>query len=325
MSNETYLLQLKKEFYPINKEYYMAAIQDIISTPIVLLLNGYFLYFTLTESVFTTRKVLKRTVLTFNFLNILIVLQSLILTSYYLNAYFNTGMINPNTCFYIRKIQLILMILLITTPLIFTFHRYFTIFSSSNIQNYIVIIIFVLINFPAIIMFVTMFFNKKIIWVSDEICVYMKLPTTQFYLDVLTSVYYVSLTVPIVVLIINCILLKRLNSLMVTSSLAVMRKNENKIVFINLLIQTIQPFIGQWPAILFYFYLSHTGNNIYLVWRILDALTMLSFVLNILFSIAFVEDVRNAFLKRIGISVSKDNGDIAIISNGILLKKKTYF
>uniref|UniRef100_A0A0N5A4I6 G_PROTEIN_RECEP_F1_2 domain-containing protein n=1 Tax=Parastrongyloides trichosuri TaxID=131310 RepID=A0A0N5A4I6_PARTI len=93
-------------------------------------------------------------------------------------------------------------------------------------------------------------------------------------------------------------MIKRLNS----SSVEKSSKKENKTVLINLIIQTIQPFIGQWPSVLYYFYLDKNGNNIPIVWKIFDGLVALSLILNILFTIIFIKDVRDVFLRKLGIN-----------------------
>uniref|UniRef100_A0A0N4ZCM0 G_PROTEIN_RECEP_F1_2 domain-containing protein n=1 Tax=Parastrongyloides trichosuri TaxID=131310 RepID=A0A0N4ZCM0_PARTI len=323
MANASYLFELTNEPYPINKNYYLPAVQYTISMPIILVPNLYFLYITLTDKVFTKRPVLKTTILTFCFLNIATISFNLMVSSYYLNSYFNGGLIRPSICSYMRRMQMLMMILLVTTPLLFTVHRYFTVFSNGNYQNYISLIICIVANFPALILFISMFLTTDIIWVADEICGYIKNPIVPFYVNTLESIYYVSLAIPLIVLVINFIMIKRLSSLSVTSSVGKHKKNENRIVFINLLIQTLQPFIGQWPSILFYFYLVITKNNIYIVWRILDGLTALSLVLNIIFSIIFIKDVRNVFLKKIGMNVVNIVGDAITITNHTVHKVKS--
>ncbi|CEF63980.1 Hypothetical protein SRAE_1000223600 [Strongyloides ratti] len=302
MSNITFLLTLSEEYYPINKGYYTAAIQYEISMAIVLLPNIYFLYITLSESVFKKRPSLKKTILTFSILNITYIITNLIISSYYLNGYLNNGLIKVNTCYYIRRIQMLLMTFLVTIPLVFTVHRYFTVFSKNNYQNYICLIVFIISNFPSFTLFSTLFITSNVVWTPDEICTFIRNSASTTINNIIGLIYYFTLGVPLIVGIINLFLIRRLNTLTVTSSAAKCNRSENKTIFVNLLIQTIQPFIGQWPSILFYFYLVSTKNNIYVVWRILDGLTAISLVSNILFSIIFIKEVRNVVFRRIGIN-----------------------
>uniref|UniRef100_A0A0N5A159 G_PROTEIN_RECEP_F1_2 domain-containing protein n=1 Tax=Parastrongyloides trichosuri TaxID=131310 RepID=A0A0N5A159_PARTI len=324
MDNATILFKLTKELYPINKDYYNAALQVTISMSIVLIPNLYFLYVVLTESIFSKRPILKNTILTFCFLNISNIIANLIITSNYLYSYNNGEVIIPGVCALMRRASAIPLMLLITTPLIFTVQRYFTVFSKNDFQNYIAFTIFIVVNFPNIILIASMFDNTNIIWMADEVCTYSCAPTLPFFITTLSSIYYISLVVPIIVLIINCYMIKRLSSLSVTSSVAKHKKKENRIVFINLLIQTLQPFVGQWPTILFSFYLQESHNLVYVVWRILDGLTAISHITNIFFSVIFIKDIRNVFLKKFGIKVTHSVGDITTITNNALQKRKSH-
>uniref|UniRef100_A0A0N5B2N5 G_PROTEIN_RECEP_F1_2 domain-containing protein n=1 Tax=Strongyloides papillosus TaxID=174720 RepID=A0A0N5B2N5_STREA len=298
MSNSSVLFSLKEEFYPINRNYYFAAIQYEISMSIVLIPNLYFLYATLTSIAFKKRKILRRTVLIFNILNIICIVTSLTVSSYYLSRYHNDGFIEVNTCFYMRRTQMILLPFLVTTPLVFTVERYFAVFSRNNFQKYFAFAVFILFNFPSFMMIAAMFFQSNIEWVPDEICTLIKSPTSSTVNQITGLMYYFVLVVPLIVGIINFFMIKRLNSQASTSPILKSKQNENKTIFINLIIQTFQPFLGQWPSLLFFFYLKSTGHNIYIVWRILDGLTALSLFSNILFSIIFIKDVRNTVFKR---------------------------
>uniref|UniRef100_A0A0N5BNS1 G_PROTEIN_RECEP_F1_2 domain-containing protein n=1 Tax=Strongyloides papillosus TaxID=174720 RepID=A0A0N5BNS1_STREA len=322
MSNSSILFALTEEFYPINKNYYFAAIQYEVSMSIVLIPNLYFLYATLTCAAFKKRQILKRTVLGFNILNILCIVTSLTISSYYLSGYHNGGLIRVNICFYMRRIQLMLMTFLVTTPLVFTVERYFTVFSRNNFQKYIAFTVFILVNFPSFMMFATMFFQSNIAWVPDEICTLIKSATSPIVNQIIGLTYYITLGVPLIVGIINFFMIKRLNSQASTCPNSKSRQNENKTIFINLIIQTLQPFLGQLPSILFYFYLQSTGNNIYVVWRILDGLTALSLVSNILFSIFFIKDVRNTIFRRTSIKVVNEVTNVAPIKSDNTLKFK---
>uniref|UniRef100_A0A0K0FKY8 G_PROTEIN_RECEP_F1_2 domain-containing protein n=1 Tax=Strongyloides venezuelensis TaxID=75913 RepID=A0A0K0FKY8_STRVS len=327
MSNSSFLFALTEEFYPINKNYYFAAIQYVVSMSIALIPNLFFLYATFTCSAFKKRQILKRTVLVFNILNIICIVTSLTISSYYLNGYYNGGLIRVNICFYMRRIQLMLMTLLVTTPLVFTVERYFTVFSRNNFQKCIAFAVFILVNFPSFVMFATMFFQSDIAWVPDEICTLIKSSTSSTVNKIIELIYYFTLGVPLIVGIINFFMIKRLNSQASTCPSSKSKQNENKTIFINLIIQTLQPFIGQWPSILFYFYLQSSGNNIYIVWRILDGLTALSLVSNILFSIVFIKDVRNTIFRRtifrrISIKVVNEVTNVAPIKNDSTSKFK---
>uniref|UniRef100_A0A0K0E9V6 G-protein coupled receptors family 1 profile domain-containing protein n=1 Tax=Strongyloides stercoralis TaxID=6248 RepID=A0A0K0E9V6_STRER len=322
MSNVTYLLTLSNEFYPINKDYYYAALQYEITMPIALLPNLYFLYFTLTEKVLKKRPSLKKNILTFTTLNITFIITNLLVSSVYLNGYFNQGLIRVKLCFYIRNIQLTLMTLLVTVPLVFTIDRYFTVFSNNDYQKYICFIVFLLSNFPSFTLVITTFINSNTVWVSDEICTFSKVSTINTINSIIFSIYYITLGIPFIVGIINFFLIRRLNTITVTSAFAKSNKNENKTVFINLIIQTLQPFVGQLPSILFFFYFGLTQNNIYLVWRILDGLSTLSLVLNVLFSIIFIKEVRNAVFRRLSINTINDKKNIVTITNNNMLKSK---
>uniref|UniRef100_A0AAF5CZ68 Uncharacterized protein n=2 Tax=Strongyloides stercoralis TaxID=6248 RepID=A0AAF5CZ68_STRER len=307
-----------KKFYPINKSYYYAAIQQEIMMSIVFLPNLYYLYVTLSDTVFKKRPLLKKTILIFTILNILYIINTITAMSYYLNGYFNDGLIRVETCFYIRRTQMLLLTFLVTFPLVFTVHRYFTVFSQNSYQNYICIVIFIVSNIPSFTLFAAMFLKKKNIWVPDEVCTFIRVSSISGINKIVDSTYYVTLGVPLIVGIINVLLIRRLSKLSKTSSVGMCKRNENKTVFINLFIQTFQPFIGQWPSILFYYYLVLTQNNIYLVWRIIDALIAISLVLNIFFSMIFIKDVRNAVFRKIGIKYANT---VTMANNNIILSK----
>uniref|UniRef100_A0A0K0FDM6 G_PROTEIN_RECEP_F1_2 domain-containing protein n=1 Tax=Strongyloides venezuelensis TaxID=75913 RepID=A0A0K0FDM6_STRVS len=322
MSNNSILLVLTEEFYPINKNYYFAAVQYVISMSIVLIPNFYFLYVVLTCAAFKKRQMLKRTVLVFNILNIVYIVNNLTISSYYLNGYHNGGLIRVNICFYMRRIQMMIMTFLVTTPLVFTVERYFTVFSRNNLQKYIAFTVFIISNFPSFMLFATMFFQSNIAWVPDEICTLIKGATSPVINQITGLIYYFTLGVPLIVGIINFFMIRRLNTIASTCLSSKSKQNENKTVFTNLIIQTFQPFLGQWPSILFYFYLMSSGNNIYVVWRILDGLTALSLISNILFSIVFIKDIRNTIFRRIGIKVINEVTNVVTITNDNTLKFK---
>uniref|UniRef100_A0A0K0EZJ1 G_PROTEIN_RECEP_F1_2 domain-containing protein n=1 Tax=Strongyloides venezuelensis TaxID=75913 RepID=A0A0K0EZJ1_STRVS len=256
MSNSSIITALTGEFYPINKNYYFAAVQYEISMSIVLIPNIYFLYATLTCTAFKKRQMLKRTVLLFNVLNISYIVTNLTISSYYLGEYHNGGLIRVNICFYMRRIQMMLISFLVTTPLVITVHRYFTIFSKKNLQNFFAFAVFIISNFPSFMLFATMFFQSGIRWVPDEICTLIKGSTSPIVNEITGLIYYFTLGVPVIVGTINLFMIKRLNSHASTCPSSKSKQNENKTIFINLIIQTFQPFLGQWPSIIFYFYLK---------------------------------------------------------------------
>uniref|UniRef100_A0A0N5BTM6 G_PROTEIN_RECEP_F1_2 domain-containing protein n=1 Tax=Strongyloides papillosus TaxID=174720 RepID=A0A0N5BTM6_STREA len=323
MSNTSDLFSLPKEFYPINKNYYFAAIQYEISMSIVLIPNLYFLYAILTCTVLKKRRLLKRTVLLFNILNILYIFTNLTISSYYLGEYHNGGLIRVKMCYYIRRIQMMLISFLVSTPLVITVERYFTVFSRNNFQKYIAFTVFIIVNFPSFMLFATMFFRSGIRWVPDEICTLIKGATSPIVNQIIDFIYYFTIVVPVIVGSINFFMIERLNSHASTSSSSKSKQKENKTIFINLIIQTFQPFLGQWPSVIFYFYLKLTGDNIYIVWRILDGLTALSLILNVLFSIVFIKDVREAIFRRTSIKVVNEvTNAVTIISDNKLKFKQ---
>uniref|UniRef100_A0A0N5C7P4 G_PROTEIN_RECEP_F1_2 domain-containing protein n=1 Tax=Strongyloides papillosus TaxID=174720 RepID=A0A0N5C7P4_STREA len=298
MSNNSVLFALEEEFYPINRDYYFAAIQNEISMSIALIPNLYFLYAILASTAFKNRQILKRTVLVFNILNIICIVTSLALFTFYLSVYHNEGLINVNICFYIRSIQGIFLTFLVTIPLFFTVERYFILISRNKLQKCIAFAASIFFHFPSFMSFYTTFFQSDIKWVPDEICALTKSPASSTVSQITGFMHYFVLVVPLIVGIINFFMIKRLNSQVSTSPNSKSNQNENKTIFINLIIQTLQPFFGQWPSTLFFFYLKSTGHNIYIVWRILDGLTAFSLVSNILFSIIFIKDIRNTVFKR---------------------------
>uniref|UniRef100_A0A0N5B443 G_PROTEIN_RECEP_F1_2 domain-containing protein n=1 Tax=Strongyloides papillosus TaxID=174720 RepID=A0A0N5B443_STREA len=267
MSNSSVLFVLTKEFYPINKNYYFAAVQNEISMSIDLIPNLYFLYAILTSIAFKNRQMLKRTVLLLNILNIMYTVTNLTISSYYLYRYHNGGVIRVKSCFYMRKIQMMLISFLVTTPLVVTVQRYFTIFSRSNLQKYIAFAVFIIVNFPSFMLFATMFFQSDIKWVPDEVCTLIKGVTSPIVNQITNLIYFFAFGVPVVVGSINFYMIKRLNSQASAYRNSKSKQNENRKIIINLLIQTFQPLIGQCPSILFYLYLKLTGDNIYIVWR----------------------------------------------------------
>uniref|UniRef100_A0A0K0EZJ3 G_PROTEIN_RECEP_F1_2 domain-containing protein n=1 Tax=Strongyloides venezuelensis TaxID=75913 RepID=A0A0K0EZJ3_STRVS len=256
MSNSSVLFSLTEEFYPINRNYYFAAVEYEISMSIVLIPNLYFLYATLTSTAFKKRQALKKTVLLFNILNIIFIIHNLSISSYYLYRYHYGGVIRVKICSCMRKIQMILISFLVTTPLVITVHRYFTIFSRRNLQKYIAFAVFILSNFPSFMLFATMFFQSGIKWVPDEICTLIQGSTLPIVNKINDLLYYFAAIVPLIVGFINFYMIKRLNLHASNVSSSKSKRNENKTIFINLIIQTFQPFIGQGPSIIFYFYLK---------------------------------------------------------------------
>uniref|UniRef100_A0A0K0G0M5 G-protein coupled receptors family 1 profile domain-containing protein n=1 Tax=Strongyloides venezuelensis TaxID=75913 RepID=A0A0K0G0M5_STRVS len=278
MSNSSILLVLTEEFYPINRNYYFAAIQNEILMSIVLIPNLYFLYAILKSTALEKRKIFKRTVLVFNILNIICIVTCLAVFTYYLSEYHNEGLINVNICFYLRRTQMIILPFLVTTSLVFTVERYFAVFSSNNFQKYIALSVFIIFNIPSFLMIAGMFFQSNIQWIPDEICTLIKIPTSFRINQITGSIYYLLLVIPLIVGIINFFMIKRLNLQASTNLHSKSKQNENKTVFINLIIQTLQPLFGQWPSLLFFYYLRSISN--------------------ILFSIIFIKDVRNTIFRR---------------------------
>uniref|UniRef100_A0A0K0G620 G_PROTEIN_RECEP_F1_2 domain-containing protein n=1 Tax=Strongyloides venezuelensis TaxID=75913 RepID=A0A0K0G620_STRVS len=249
MSNSSVLFALEEEFYPINDKYFFAAVQKEILMSIVLIPNLYFLYAILTSAVFKKRQTLKRTVFLFNILNILFIANNLLISSYYLYLYHHGGVIRVKICSYMRKIQMILISFLVTTPLVITVHRYFTIFSRRNLQIYIAFAVFILSNFPSFTLFATMFFQSGTKWVPDEICTLIKGSTLPIVDKISDLLYYFAATVPLIVGFINFYMIKCLNLHASKFSSSKSKQNDNKTIFINLIIQTFQPLIGQGPLI----------------------------------------------------------------------------
>uniref|UniRef100_A0A0K0G4C6 G_PROTEIN_RECEP_F1_2 domain-containing protein n=1 Tax=Strongyloides venezuelensis TaxID=75913 RepID=A0A0K0G4C6_STRVS len=313
MYNRSILTLLTKEFYPINKNYYFAAIQYEISMSIVLIPNIYFLYATLTCTAFNKRRRLKKTVLLFNVLNILYIVNNLIISSYYLGEYHNGGLIRVRICFYMRRIQMLLFSFINTTPLVLSVERYFNVFSKNDLQRYIVFVVFILVNFPSFMVIASVFFQSDIAWIPDEVCTFTKIPTSPTLSKIIDLIFYFTLGIPLIVGIINFFMIKRLKLRALIYPNFISKNNQNKTIFINLIIQTFQPFLGQWPTILFYYYVYLTGNNIYIVWRILDGFTALSLVSNIFLSIIFLKDVRQAIFRKASNKVVKDVTNVGAI------------
>uniref|UniRef100_A0A0K0FE85 G_PROTEIN_RECEP_F1_2 domain-containing protein n=1 Tax=Strongyloides venezuelensis TaxID=75913 RepID=A0A0K0FE85_STRVS len=322
MSNSLVLFALTEEFYPIRKNYYFAAVQIEISMSIVLITNLYFLYAILTSAAFKKRQTLKKTILLFNILNITYIVTDLTISSYYLGEYHNGGMVNVKNCYFMRRIQMLLVSFLVTTPLVFTVHRYFTVFSRSNLQKFVAFAVFIISNFPSFVLFATMFFRSRIEWVPDNICTLIKGSTSPIVHQITDLIFSFAFIVPLIVGFINFYMIKRLNSHASTCPSSKSKQNENKTIFINLIIQTFQPFLGQWPSIIFYFYLQSTGDNIYIVWRILDGLTALSLISNILFSIVFIKDVRQAIFRRTSIKGVNEVTNVVTIKTDNTFKLK---
>uniref|UniRef100_A0A0N5C7P1 G_PROTEIN_RECEP_F1_2 domain-containing protein n=1 Tax=Strongyloides papillosus TaxID=174720 RepID=A0A0N5C7P1_STREA len=318
MSNSSVLFALEEEFYPINRDYYFAAIQNEISMSIALIPNLYFLYAILTSIAFKKRKILRRTVLVFNILNIMSIVTSLTVFTYYLGVYHNEGLINVNICFYMRSIQGIFLTFLVTIPLFFTVERYFIVISNNNLQKCIAFAVSIFFNFSSLMSLAITFFQSDIEWVPNQICALTKSSTSSTVNQITGILNYFVLVVPLIVGIINFSMIKRLNSQAPISPSSKFKQNENKTIFINLIIQTFQPFFGQWPSTLFFFYLKSTGHNIYIVWRILDGLTAFSLVSNILFSIIFIKDVRNTVFKRTSNIVNKVANVVTIKTDNTL-------
>uniref|UniRef100_A0A0K0FE86 G-protein coupled receptors family 1 profile domain-containing protein n=1 Tax=Strongyloides venezuelensis TaxID=75913 RepID=A0A0K0FE86_STRVS len=167
-----------------------------------------------------------------------------------------------------------------------------------------------------------MFFQSGTKWVPDEICTLIKGSTLPIVDKISDLLYYFAATVPLIVGFINFYMIKCLNLHASKFSSSKSKQNDNKTIFINLIIQTFQPLIGQGPLIIFHFYLKSTGNNIYIVWRILDGLTALSLISNILFSIVLLKDVRNAIFRRKSNKVVNKAMNVGKIKANIGLKLK---
>uniref|UniRef100_A0A0K0EZJ2 G-protein coupled receptors family 1 profile domain-containing protein n=1 Tax=Strongyloides venezuelensis TaxID=75913 RepID=A0A0K0EZJ2_STRVS len=105
-------------------------------------------------------------------------------------------------------------------------------------------------------LFATMFFQSGIKWVPDEICTLIQDSTSPIVNKINDLLYFFAVIVPLIVGFINFCMIKRLNVHASNLSCLNSKQNENKTIFINLIIQTFQPLLGQWPSIIFYYYLQ---------------------------------------------------------------------
>uniref|UniRef100_A0A0K0G0M7 G-protein coupled receptors family 1 profile domain-containing protein n=1 Tax=Strongyloides venezuelensis TaxID=75913 RepID=A0A0K0G0M7_STRVS len=141
--------------------------------------------------------------------------------------------------------------------------------SRNNLLKYIAFAASIFVNLLSFMSFATELFQLDIKWVPDEICTLTKSPTSSIVNQITGSTYYLLLVVPLIVGIINFFMIKHLNSQASTNLNLKFKQTESKIIFINLIIQTIQPFFGHWPSTFFSFYLKSNHDRI-------DVTTLLS-------------------------------------------------
>uniref|UniRef100_A0AC35THR2 G_PROTEIN_RECEP_F1_2 domain-containing protein n=1 Tax=Rhabditophanes sp. KR3021 TaxID=114890 RepID=A0AC35THR2_9BILA len=285
---------------PINKMFLPASLQVQICLPFFLIPNFYFLMVAMTNESIKKRTWLRNAMLYFPIIILTTGFVTLAIQFLYLSTYFSGGLMNVELCSVLRTTQAFLRALVASSPFIFSVFRYMRVFYKIRYDTLIAVILMLFLNGITLVSVIVNFFSpmSASIHLNDEVCTYMRIFKSN---AIATSVEVLAFSVPIVCpilgVLINILFLHKLR-MQTCDSGSANTSRVNRSVAINLMCNSIEPFLAQFPSTLYFILTDQNTKSSFIVWRLIDGLTCFSYAFSTIASIILIKDIRQIYVEH---------------------------